>query len=116
MKWVLAQPENHLSVLDAFVEMDQVRWALDHECVVADPWQGNLVRTDLNRMLESTSADMKEDLYISFDEQFGMDTENWKEIEVLPTINRIIAQGSFQIYRRPGFMSDILLLSHAVLH
>ncbi|KAL2787875.1 cytochrome P450 [Aspergillus keveii] len=94
LRWVLAQPESVLSVADAFVEIDQVVYSLGHERYVADPWQGNLVRQELNSVLENICAAMNNELGIAFDARFGTDEENWREIDLLNTVRMVVAQAA----------------------
>ncbi|KAH7163462.1 cytochrome P450 [Dactylonectria estremocensis] len=94
MKWVLAQPDSVLNVEEAFVEVDQVRWGMGHEKFVSDAWQGMLVKTEMNQVLEAICAAMNNELGVVFDKHFGTDTANWKEIDLSSIIPIIIAQAA----------------------
>ncbi|KAI8654609.1 hypothetical protein NCS57_01207500 [Fusarium keratoplasticum] len=94
MKWVLSQPDEVLNVTKAFAEVNQVRWSLGHEKIAVDAWQGMLVKSDLNRVLENIVNAMNNELKTVFDEQFGKDTENWREIDLRSTIQIIVAQAA----------------------
>ncbi|KAL6354335.1 hypothetical protein LRP88_11664 [Fusarium phalaenopsidis] len=69
MKWVLSQPDEVLNVTKAFAEVNQVRWSLGHEEIAVDAWQGMLVKSDLNRVLENIVNAMNNELKTVFDEQ-----------------------------------------------
>jgi hypothetical protein len=94
MKGVLNQPEEVLDMEQAFAEVDQVRWSLGHDKYVVDPWQGLVVKYDLNRAIEIIANNMKDELHEVFDEQFGIDTENWKRIDLTKTVKMIVAQAA----------------------
>ncbi|KAI0131891.1 cytochrome P450 [Xylariales sp. AK1849] len=94
MRWVLAQPENALSLPDAFVEVDQVKYSLGHERYVADGWQGLLVKTDINAVLEKICATMKNELGVAFDKHFGTNSDSWDEIDLLQTVRMVVAQAA----------------------
>ncbi|KAL2847551.1 cytochrome P450 [Aspergillus pseudoustus] len=94
MRWALAQPDSALSVAQAFVEVDQVVYSLGHTRYVADPWQGLLVRREMNSVLEIIVAAMNDELGIAFDARFGTDEENWKEIDLLETVRMVVAQAA----------------------
>ncbi|EYB26844.1 hypothetical protein FG05_09195 [Fusarium graminearum] len=94
MKWTINQPDEVLDQGLAFAEIDQVSWALGHNRFVVDAWQGMIVKTEMNRTIEVVANAMKEELREVFDEQFGTDTENWKKIDLTPTIKMIIAQAA----------------------
>lgn len=94
IRWALAQPESKLGVGVAFAEMDQTHWSLGYEEIITDPWAGMLVKTDFNRIIEPLSAAMYDELGIAIDQQYGTDTENWREIDLLPTNKVIIAQAA----------------------
>lgn len=94
MSWVMAQPENELDPAAAFVEIDQVRWALGDDRYVSDAWHGMLVKTDLNRVLENICTALNSELGFAFDKHFGTDTENWKEIDLFETVRMVVAQAA----------------------
>ncbi|KAJ4312060.1 hypothetical protein N0V84_010133 [Fusarium piperis] len=94
MKWVLSQPDDVLNVTKAFAEMNQIKWSLGHEEIAVDGWQGMLVKSDLNRVLENIVNAMNNELKNVFDEQFGKDTENWKEIDLRSTVQIVVAQAA----------------------
>lgn len=94
MKWFLAQPDDVLDPSQAFADIDQVRWSLGHDKIVVDAYQALIVKTDLNRVLENICAAMNNELSVVFDEQFGTDTENWREIDLLPAVKIIVAQAA----------------------
>lgn len=93
LKWMAAQPDSVLSVYGAFIEMDQAKYSAGHEDYITDPWQGNLVRRDLNSVLETICDAMNNELGVAFDQRMGRDKE-WKEITVWSTMRMIVAQAS----------------------
>lgn len=93
MRWVLTQPETVLGVSDAFAEIDQVYYSLGHSKYVSDPWQGNLVKQEMNAVLENIVAVLNDELRVAFDAQFGSNDE-WKVINLLETVRMIVAQAA----------------------
>ena len=94
MRWLLSQPEDALSVGGALVEIDQVVYSLGHEKYVSDPWQGNLVRTKLNLVLETIVTGLADELGHAFDRYFGTDSTNWKELDLYDAVKLVVAQTS----------------------
>ncbi len=94
MKWVLAQPEDVLDIWEAFAELDQPRWAVGHDKYLTDSWQGALIKTEMNRVLESLCEVMNDELGAAFDQHFGTDTENWVEIDLNETLKIIVAKAA----------------------
>ncbi|KAI5460220.1 cytochrome P450 [Mariannaea sp. PMI_226] len=94
MKWVLSQPDHLLSTHLAFAEIDQAKWSLGHDKFVADPWQALLVKTEMNIVLETICASLNNELSVVFDEHFGTDVSNWKEIDLIGAVKLIVAQSS----------------------
>jgi hypothetical protein len=74
-KWITAQPDNILSAKQAFAEIDQVGWAFGTNLPVQDPWQGLLVKSQLNGVLEKLMVGVNDELGHLFDLYFGTDTE-----------------------------------------
>jgi hypothetical protein len=94
MRWVLNQPDDVLDMPKALAEVDQVKWALGHDKYVVDAWQGLIVKYDLNRAIENIANNMKDELHVVFDEQFGTDTENWTRVDLTQTVKMIVAQAA----------------------
>lgn len=94
MRWVLTQPESILGVKEAFVEIDQVYYSLGHTKYVGDAWQANLVRDEMNAVLENTVAAMNNELQAAFDTRFGTDEKNWRRVDLLETVRLIVAQAA----------------------
>jgi hypothetical protein len=92
MRWVMKQPDAVLSVSDAFAEFDQADYSLGHSKYILDAWQGLLVKTELNVVLENIVAAMNEELGVAFDKYFGTDEDNWRTIDLLETTRMVVAQ------------------------
>ncbi|KAI5459113.1 cytochrome P450 [Mariannaea sp. PMI_226] len=121
MSWILAQPESILSIGEAFADVDLFEWSLGTRTVIVDAWQGLLVKTDLNRALEASCAAMNDELHVAFDDYFGTDTENWKEIDLLPAAKMIVAQAASRfavglpLCRNKDYLRTALYLNHRVV-
>ncbi|GKT89294.1 cytochrome P450 [Colletotrichum tofieldiae] len=93
MRWVQNQPETELHLGKAFAEVDQVHWALGHDRYVVDAWQGTLVKTEINAVLENICAALNDELSFAFDKWFGTDPE-WKEIDLFESMKMVVAQAA----------------------
>jgi len=94
LKWITSKPDSVLSVVDSFMEMDQVQYSTGHKKYVSDPWQGMLVKRDINGVLESIVAAMGNELGFAFDSCFGTDENQWVELNLLTKVRMIVAQAS----------------------
>lgn len=94
LRWATAQPDDVISVAEAFVEIDGAHYALGTEQPVLDDWQGKLVKTEMSKVLENLCAAMNDELGVAFDEHFGTDVESWRRIDLLPVVRRVVAQAS----------------------
>lgn len=92
LRWALAQPASVLSVSEAFGEIDQPQYSLGHMAPILDPWQGLLVRQDINATLEVLATAMNDELRVAFDTHFG--TEGWREVDLMKTVRMIVAQAA----------------------
>ncbi|KXH53657.1 cytochrome P450 [Colletotrichum simmondsii] len=101
MRWVQTQPESQLDPSTAFAEVDQVHWALGHDRYVVDAWQGHLVKTEMNAILENICAAMNEELGTAFDKWFGTNPE-WKEIDLFESLKMVVAQAASRFTIGPG--------------
>ncbi|UNI18312.1 hypothetical protein JDV02_004586 [Purpureocillium takamizusanense] len=92
IRWALAQPEEILSSSEALVEINQTRWAFGNSSITSDLWHVGLFRTDLNRALETVCAGVNDELALALDTFFGVDADNWTEIDLLATMRMVVAQ------------------------
>ncbi|KAL4910489.1 hypothetical protein BDW74DRAFT_20 [Aspergillus multicolor] len=94
LRWASTQPDAVLSPAEAFVEIDQADYSLGHSRYVGDAWQGLLVKTEMNAMLENIVASLNDELGVAFDKYFGTDTVQWKSIDLLEAVRMVVAQGA----------------------
>jgi hypothetical protein len=72
MRWALTQPESVLAINEAFLEIDQVYYSLGHTKYVGDAWQANLVRDEMNVVLDNIVGALNDELGVAFRARFGM--------------------------------------------
>lgn len=94
LPWATSQPDSVLSISAGFVELDQVQHTLWNSHFVADPWQGMVVKRDMNAVLENLMVSLDDELKFAFDSRFGEDTKEWKDITLWPTVQKIVGQAS----------------------
>ncbi|CAI6090501.1 unnamed protein product [Clonostachys chloroleuca] len=121
IRWVLVQPASRLNVPHAMAEMDQAKFTLGHDGPILDSWQGLLVKTELNRVLEAICASLNDELGRAFDKHFGDDEENWVEFKLRETISRAIAQANSRftvglpLCRDPEYLKTVLDINDGLL-
>lgn len=94
MRWALAMPESVLAVNEAFLEIDQVYYSLGHTKYVGDAWQADLVRDEMNTILQNIVGALSDELEIAFKTGFGMDMNEWRTIDLLETVRMVVAQAA----------------------
>ncbi|KAK8127372.1 hypothetical protein PG984_008480 [Apiospora sp. TS-2023a] len=94
MKWFLAQPESSLNASQAIVEINQLGYSLGDDKYATDRWNGLVVRSKMNTVLERICGDMNEELRYALDTRLGSDENEWKEIDLLHTVRLVVAQAA----------------------
>ncbi|MCJ1396113.1 hypothetical protein MMC18_009002 [Xylographa bjoerkii] len=94
LRWITSQPDHVLSSAEGFREVDQLEFHSGPHELVTDPWQGMLVKRDMNRILEKLVAVLYDELQNAFDARFGTKVNEWTEITLYETMKCIVAQGS----------------------
>ncbi|KFX93485.1 hypothetical protein O988_06800 [Pseudogymnoascus sp. VKM F-3808] len=94
LRWYTSQPDHVLSSYEAFIELNQAVYTTGDANVIRNPWQAKLVRTQMLSLIEPIVADLNDELKISIDEKFGMDEEEWRELDLYEMVRIVIAQGS----------------------
>ena len=94
LRWWTALPDRVASAYNAFREIDQIDWSTGHHKYVTDPWQGMIVKRDINRVLEKLMVALNDELGSAFDSRLGTNMRDWTEVNVLQTMKLIVAQAS----------------------
>ncbi|KAJ0272939.1 hypothetical protein COL940_010168 [Colletotrichum noveboracense] len=89
-EWCTAQPDSALSVSQAFLEANLSSYSLGHSRYWGDPWQFQLVKTQLNNMMQSLIPAVDDELDYIVPKTLGINTE-WKEIDLDETVRTIVA-------------------------
>ncbi|KAL0938263.1 cytochrome p450 [Colletotrichum truncatum] len=92
MKWALSQPASILGMWEAFNEMFQLGHSLGDEKYMVDTWPHLLARHILTQELEDYILPVHEELQLAIDTHLGVDTENWKTLDLLDTMRMIVNQ------------------------
>lgn len=114
MRWALSQPDEIVSVGQAFAEIDGAYYSLGTETPIVDDWQGMLVKTQMSKVLETLCQAMNEELGVAFDECFGTDAETWRKIDLLAVVRRVVAQAASRftvglpLCRDVGYLDECL--------
>ncbi|MCJ1437464.1 hypothetical protein MMC27_006851 [Xylographa pallens] len=94
LRWITSQPEHVLSAFESFRELDQLEYHTGSETLVTDPWQGMIVRRDMNRILERLVFVLNDEIKYAFDTRFETSADDWTELNLYKTMKYIVAQGS----------------------
>jgi hypothetical protein len=94
LHWAATQPDSVLSATEGFREIDKGDWNSGSAKYIQNPWQAHVVKRDVNRSLEVLMKGMNEELVYAIDQNFGMETEEWTDIDVYETMRWIVAQAS----------------------
>lgn len=97
MAWLLSQPDHILNAKEAQKETLQADYTVLNKKIVIDPTHEEVIRRDLTRQLSSMITEIMEELGNGFDQYFGLDTENWKEIGVYQNMINIVARTSNRV-------------------
>jgi hypothetical protein len=96
--WLLAQPDRVLSSEEVHKDIVQPGYAfLNFHCEKYLTHE-TIIRRDLTRQLGSLTEDIMEELSAGFDEYWGTDTCQWKEVGVFETMRKIIARTSNRVF------------------
>lgn len=92
MKWALSQPSTILGMWEAFNEMFQLGHSLGDEKYMVDTWPHLLARHVLTQELDDYILPIHEELQLAIDTHLGLDTENWRTLDLLDTMRMIVNQ------------------------
>jgi cytochrome P450 len=114
ISWIINQPDDVLSVDLTHKEQLQTDYTFVHPFVVDNPLHHETIRCDLTRQLGNLTMDIIDELGEAFDELWGTDTEQWKEVCPFETTMRIIARASNRIFVGLPLCRNQALLEHGM--
>lgn len=82
MSWMLEQPDSVLSTWDAQSEALHGRYNFFEARYLDDPYHAKVIHKSLARNLNDMIPGMQEEVEYSIDTVFGLDTEEWKKVNV----------------------------------
>ncbi|KAL3421057.1 cytochrome P450 [Phlyctema vagabunda] len=94
LRWFTSQPDSVVGCYESFAELDKAEWTFGNAKFILNPWGGNLVRTQMGRVLENLAAAINDELKYAFDRWIGGNYNDWTEVEVMSSMKFIVAQAS----------------------
>jgi hypothetical protein len=110
LRWLLTQPEDVLSQRKAareFFEGDHTMFNPSRG--VLDSVRTHVIRQDLSRELPKLFPDLKEEMEYAFEQTWGTNTEEWREIALHESMKNIISRMHNRVFvGLPVCMSPIV--------
>ena len=88
------QGDHVLNGPEAIIDMDSFDWSTGHRKYLTDPWQGQVLKRDMNAILENLMVALNDELQFCFNNRFGTNTNKWTELDIYETMQIVISQGS----------------------
>ncbi|OIW26609.1 cytochrome P450 [Coniochaeta ligniaria NRRL 30616] len=96
-RWLCEQPEHVMSqneVNRQFLEADHTFF---HPNIVREPIHPEVIRRELTHKLGTFAEDIAEELELCLEENWGVDTEDWKEVNLYDTMLDVISRLSMRV-------------------
>jgi hypothetical protein len=97
-QWLVDQPDSILSSQERQNEFLQTKYTFPIPKMSERPHHVQVIKTDLTRKLGSLTEDIWSELTTAFDHHWGIDTEQWKEVNVFETMIRIVTRTSNRLF------------------
>ncbi|KAH8819202.1 cytochrome P450 [Xylogone sp. PMI_703] len=93
VKWIIGQPDDVLGALAAQANSLEAEWTLwGNQTLINRVVHKELVVRDLTRAVSYVVPQTMEEVAAGFDEFWGTDTENWREVNVFETAMKVVAR------------------------
>lgn len=100
-QWLVDQPDAVLSSKARQNEFLQTQYTFPIPKMSEKPHHVQVIKTDLTRKLSALTEEIWSELSVAFDEHWGSDTEEWKEVNVFQTMIRIVTRTSNRLFVGP---------------
>ena len=97
-RWLLEQPDtvlNQTEVNRQFLEADHT---FLHPNIVREPVHPEVIKRELTHRLSSFADDIVDELRDCLEENWGTDTEAWREVKVYDTLLDVISRLSTRVF------------------
>ncbi|KAK5245185.1 hypothetical protein LTR16_007375, partial [Cryomyces antarcticus] len=92
--WLIEQPDSILDTKIVHTDMLALKYMSPTNGVFENFFHEDIVRRDLTRQLGALTADIGDELLTALSDQWGTDTENWKDVCVYETVQEIVTRTS----------------------
>lgn len=97
-QWLVDQPDSIMSAKMRQNEFLQTQYTFPIPKMAEHPYHLNVIKRDLTRKLSTLTGEIWEELEQSFDNYWGTDTEEWREINLMETMIRIVTRTSNRLF------------------
>jgi hypothetical protein len=98
VKWIADQADSVLSAPQAQRDSLLTDYVLLDPAMARNPIQEVVVRRHLTRSLGSLIEEIEDELSVGVKEYWGKDTDNWTEVGVFSSMNKVVARASNRIF------------------
>jgi hypothetical protein len=109
INWLAHQPSDLMNAKDCTFENMQFAYTVHHPEITHNDMLDQLIKKDLTRTIGSVNAEIVEELELTFDELFGSDTEQWKEVYVWDCMIKTVARTANRIFVGPELCESTLV-------
>lgn len=97
-RWLAEQPTTQLCQLAVNRQFLEADYTMLHPNIVREPVHPEVIKRELTHRLNSFSEDLVDEMQACLEENWGVDTENWKEIRVYDTMLDVISRLSTRAF------------------
>ncbi|KAH8886988.1 cytochrome P450 [Thozetella sp. PMI_491] len=96
-RWLIEQPDTVLSQTEVNRQFLEADHTFLHPNIVREPVHPEVIKRELTHKLSSFADDIVDELELCLTENWGADTENWREVKVYDTLLDVISRLSTRV-------------------
>lgn len=112
--WLINQPESILSADEPHRDTLQTDFTFAHPFVIGNPLHHETVKSELTRQLGNLTEHIVDELGAAFDDVWGADTTQWRDVCVFETMLQVIARISNRVFVGLPWCRNQALLNHGI--
>lgn len=97
-RWLVEQPDTVMSQTEVNRQFLEADHTFLHPNIVREPVHPDVIRRELTHKLSSFTTDIVDELDVCLTENWGSDTENWREVKVYDTMLDVISRLSTRVF------------------
>ena len=92
IQWLASQPDQVLSPVEGFREIDKGDWNSGHRSYIQDPWQSIVIKQRMNQVLNVVVEAVNDELQVALPAHLPQDPSHSQDVDIYEAMKWVVAR------------------------